>query len=86
MSSILHIIYNYKNLPDAKHYRNKEEEKYMKLPSALIFELVGPKFQEILQGTSCKKHAITQCVSQEQYEKLVVVECNTIIDPKINIE
>ena len=57
----------------------------MKLPSALIFELVGPKFKEILQGTSCKKHAITQCVSQEQNEKLVVVECDAVVDPEILI-
>jgi hypothetical protein len=58
----------------------------MKLSSATIFELICPEFKKILQGTCRKKYAITQCITQEQDEKLVVVECNTVIDPKINIE
>ena len=54
----------------------------MKLSGASLIKLIGPKHKEILQGTCCKKYAIAQCISQEQDEKLVVVECDAVIDPE----
>ena len=56
----------------------------MKFPSAGLVKFVGPKHEEILQGTCCDEYAISQCVAKKKEEKLVVVECNAIVDPKID--
>ena len=55
----------------------------MKFPSSGVVKFVGPKHEEILQGTRCDEYAISQCVTKKKEKKLVVVECNAIVDPKI---
>ena len=55
----------------------------MKFPSSSVVKFVGPKHEEILQGTRCDEYAISQCVTKKKEKKLVVVECHAIVDPKI---
>lgn len=66
---------------DCEHARHEEQEHDVK-PTHAPVQLAPPELQKVADGGEGHVDAVEQCVAQEQYKELVVVEVDAVVDPR----